>query len=62
MFAFLSNEKVNESIRDLDGTVNTAIDSSLNFVEDTQRVRINYASTINFCVLKPGSKYYCGTI
>ena len=40
VFAFHSNEKVNDSIRDFDGIVNTAIDSLLGFVEDTQRVRI----------------------
>ena len=39
MFAFLSNEKVNDSIRNFDDTVNTAVDNSLDFVEDTQRVR-----------------------
>lgn len=38
VFAFISNEKVNDSIRNLDSTVNTAVDNSLNFVEDTQIV------------------------
>ena len=40
VFAFHSNEKINDSIRDFDGIVNTAIDNLLDFVEDTQRVRI----------------------
>ena len=38
VFAFISNEKVNGSIREMDDTVNTAVDNSLDFVEDTQRV------------------------
>ena len=38
VFAFHSNEKVNDSIRDFDGIVNTAVDNLLGFVEDTQRV------------------------
>ena len=42
VFAFHSNEKVNDSIRDFDGIVNTAIDNVLGFVEDTQRVKIIY--------------------
>ena len=42
VFTFYSNEKVNDSIRDFDGIVNTAIDNLLGFVEDTQRV--SYAS------------------
>lgn len=53
VFAFLSNEKVNESIRDVDGTVNSAIDNSLGFVEDTQRVRhILVYEFIPFCMIK----------
>ena len=41
MFAFVSNEKVNESIRNFDTTVNTAVNNSLNFVDDTQRVSLS---------------------
>ena len=44
VFAFYSNEKVNDSIRDFDGIVNTAVDNILGFVEDTQRVSNAYAS------------------
>ena len=50
MFAFISNEKVNNSIRNMDGTVNTAVDNSLGFVEDTQRVNCTcFSSAIHFC-------------
>jgi len=38
VFAFVSNEKVNDSLRDFEDTVNTAINNSLDFIEDTQRV------------------------
>ena len=44
VFAFYSNEKVNDSIRDFDDIVNTAVDNLLGFVEDTQRVSYAYAS------------------
>ena len=49
MFAFLSNEKVNDSIRNFDDTVNTAVDNSLDFVEDTQRVRLLGFFSFIFC-------------
>ena len=38
MFAFVSNKKVNDSVRSFNTTVNTAIDDSLNFIDDTQMV------------------------
>ena len=41
VFAFVSNEKVNDSIRNINTTVNTAVDNSLNFVDDTQRVSLS---------------------
>ncbi|XP_065919096.1 prominin-1-like isoform X2 [Dysidea avara] len=36
VFAFVSNKKVNDSVRSFNTTVNTAIDDSLNFIDDTQ--------------------------
>ena len=39
VFAFISNEKLNNSIQNFNNTVNTAIDHSLDFVVDTQTVR-----------------------
>ncbi|XP_065919097.1 prominin-1-A-like [Dysidea avara] len=36
VFAFVSNEKLNNSIQGFNTTVNTAIDDSLNFIDDTQ--------------------------
>ena len=39
VFAFISNEKLNDSIQNFNNTVNTAIDHSLDFVLDTQTVR-----------------------
>ena len=39
VFAFISNEKLNDSIQNFNNTVNTAIDHSLDFVVDTQIVR-----------------------
>ncbi|XP_065919098.1 prominin-1-A-like [Dysidea avara] len=36
VFAFVSNEKLNDSVRGFNTTVNTAIDNSLNFIDDTQ--------------------------
>lgn len=58
VFAFISNEKVNGSIREMDDTVNTAVDNSLDFVEDTQRVIYTWyrSAIISF---NPGGKYYC---
>ena len=38
MFAFVSNEKLNNSIENFNSTVNTAIDNSLDFVTDAQIV------------------------
>ena len=38
VFAFISNEKLNNSIENFNSTVNTAIDNSLDFVTDTQIV------------------------
>ena len=38
VFAFVSNEKLNNSIQGFNTTVNTAIDDSLNFIDDTQMV------------------------
>ena len=38
VFAFVSNEKLNNSIENFNSTVNTAIDNSLDFVTDTQIV------------------------
>ena len=38
VFAFVSNEKLNDSIQNFNSTVNTAVDNSLNFVSDTQIV------------------------
>jgi len=38
VFAFISNEKLNDSIRGFNTTVNTALDNSLNFIDDTQMV------------------------
>ena len=38
VFAFISNEKLNDSIQNFNNTVNTAIDNSLDFVLDTQIV------------------------
>ena len=38
MFAFVSNEKLNDSIQNFNNSVNTAIDNSLDFVDDTQIV------------------------
>ena len=39
VFAFVSNDKVNDAIKNFDNTVNAALNSSLNFIDDTQRVR-----------------------
>jgi len=39
VFAFVSNEKVNSSVRGFNATINTALDNSLNFIDDTQMVR-----------------------
>jgi len=38
VFAFISNEKVNDSVQNFENTVNTALDTSLNFIDDTQLV------------------------
>jgi len=38
VFAFISNEKVNDSVRGFNTTINTALDNSLNFIDDTQMV------------------------
>ena len=38
VFAFVSNEKLNNSIENFNSTVNTAIDNSLDFVTDAQIV------------------------
>ena len=38
VFAFVSNEKLNDSVRGFNTTVNTAIDTSINFIDDTQMV------------------------
>jgi len=38
VFALISNEQVNESIRNFDDTVNTALNNSLDFVDDVQMV------------------------
>ncbi|XP_065919451.1 prominin-1-A-like [Dysidea avara] len=36
VFAFVSNEKLNDSVQNFENTVNTALNSSLNFIDDTQ--------------------------
>ena len=38
VFAFVSNDKVNDSIQNFDTTVNAALNSSINFIDDTQMV------------------------
>ena len=38
VFAFVSNEKLNDSVQNFDNTVNSAINGSLNFIDDTQMV------------------------
>jgi len=38
VFAFISNEKVNDSVQNFENTVNTALNTSLNFIDDTQLV------------------------
>ena len=38
MFAYISNEQVNDSISNFENTVNTALNSSLNFIYDVQMV------------------------
>jgi len=38
VFAFVSNEKLNDSVRGFNTTVNTALDNALNFIDDTQMV------------------------
>ena len=38
VFAFVSNEKLNDSVQNFENTVNTALNSSLNFIDDTQMV------------------------
>ena len=38
VFAYISNEQVNESIRNFDDTINAALNGSLDFVDDVQMV------------------------
>jgi len=38
VFAYISNEQVNESIRNFDNTINAALNGSLDFVDDVQMV------------------------
>ena len=38
VFAFVSNEKLNDSIENFNSMVNIAIDNSLDFVNDAQTV------------------------
>ena len=38
VFAFVSNEKLNDSVQGFNTTVNTALDTSINFIDDTQMV------------------------
>jgi len=51
VFAFVSNERLNDSIQNFNNTVNTAIDNSLAFVDDTQIVSLQLKSLtlMNFC-------------
>ena len=58
VFAFISNEKVNNSIRNMDGTVNTAVDNSVGFVEDTQRVSCTCFSSMIHFLFKSGGEHY----
>ena len=66
IFAFYSNGKVNDSIRDFDGIVNTAIDNVLSFVEDTQRVSYTSFSLKGLYkyifLLTSGGKHNCGPV
>ena len=60
VFAYISNQQLNDSIRNFDNTVNTALNSSLNFVDDVQMVG-TYCAVIALSVFA-ASKCNCGSI
>ena len=60
VFAFISNEKLNDSIQHFNNTVNTAIDHSLDFVLDTQTVSCSMRFIFyNFLLSLLGGKHNC---
>jgi len=53
VFAFVSNEKLNDSVRGFNTTVNTALDNALDFIDDTQMVgQHGVFSQVNICLMQ----------